>query len=84
LLLHVVTSCDTNGPVAENGNGNETLEAEVKGRVPQKYSDAVDDLVELRRKKFPRYSRSDVLRSALESYFKKHGLPNESNGKAAA
>jgi hypothetical protein len=82
--LPVVTSCDTNGPVAENSEGNETLAAEVKGRVPKKYSDAVDALVLDRRKKFPRYSRSDVLRSALESYFRKHGWPNETNGKAAA
>lgn len=56
------------------------LDAEVKGRVPQAYVDAVDAEVEILKKKFRRASRSDVVRIALDTYFAKRGI--KLNGKA--
>ena len=78
-----MTSCDTNGLVAENGNAVETLDAEVKGRVPQAYLDGVDALVAERKLQYPRYSRGDLIRDALAVYFEKY-LPTESAGKETA
>jgi Arc/MetJ-type ribon-helix-helix transcriptional regulator len=58
------------------------MDAEVKGRVPQAYAEAVDKDVTRRQRKFPRASRADVLRDALTEYFAKRGI--KLNGKEHA
>jgi hypothetical protein len=86
LLLCRVTRCDTSGLVAgetpSQNNSAGVLDAEVKGRVPQSYVDAIDADVRKRKQIFPRASRADVLRDALSEYFAKHSA--KKNGKAVA
>ena len=72
--------------VEQDGTASETLDAQVKGRVPAAYVTALDELVTEARKRFPRYSRSDAVREALTHHFKRHkvSFDGSSNGKAAA
>lgn len=84
-----MTRCDTNGLVAEETaneeNGVQLLDAEVKGRVPSSFVVAIDADVKQRRKQFPRASRSDVLRDALSEYFANNApRVKRANGKAGA
>jgi hypothetical protein len=54
---------------------SETLEAQVKARVPTEQREAVDRLVLERRKSGARISRGDILREALTEYFERR-TPN--------
>jgi hypothetical protein len=75
-----VTDCVTSGPVAAE-TIEETLDAEVKGRVPQEVRDAVDAIVKKRRSLGAHVSRADIIREALHEYFVNH--PESANGAEA-
>lgn len=62
---------------SETATRDGALDAEVKGRVPKKYVEAIDADVLKRRISFPRASRADVLRDALTEYFKNHPVQGE-------
>jgi hypothetical protein len=64
------------------GEISETLEAEVKARVPIEQRAAVDKLVRQRRKSGARISRGDIVREALTEYFLRHPQRvSRANGK---
>jgi hypothetical protein len=71
-------------PAHPVSNGDtETLEAEVKGRVPTQYTVAIDAIVRQRRLTGARTSRADILREALTEYFANHPSKGAGNGEAA-
>lgn len=67
---------------ANETHGTQVMDAEVKGRVPKAWLSAIKLDVAARRKRFPRASKSDVVRDALSLYFETHDI--NPNGKAGA